>query len=41
MLFSSSLMPMLVVAGVTHQGVPYIPTLVVCVVSGEKGGREA
>ena len=41
MLFSSSLMPMLVEAGLTHQVVPCFHTVVVCVVRGERGGGPA
>ena len=37
-LFSSSLMSMLVEAGVTHQVVPCFHTVVVSVVRGERGG---
>ena len=38
MLFSSSLMSMLVEAGVSHQVVPCFHTVVVCVVRVERGG---
>ena len=38
MLFASSLMPMLVEAGLIHHVLLCIHTVVVCVVRGERGG---